>query len=132
LSCDASSCWLVPIILFLPAARFPANLPVILRVPIVGTDRIDRAPRMLDSLPIHQLTAGLSAEDREGGLQMVGIDRLKNIINNNSLRECRDHSRVLFVQHPAKNGQTRTILRRSFVACAGLYGNSERATEGGI
>ena len=87
---------------------------------------------MLDSLPIHRLTAGLSAEDREGGLQMVGIDRLKNIINNNSLRECRDHSRVLFVQHPAKNGQTRTILRRSFVACAGLFGNSERATEGGI
>ena len=59
-------------------------------------------------------------------------NRLRNIKLNNSLQRPRDHSCVLFVQHTAKNGRTRTILRRSFVACAGLFSNSERATEGGI
>ena len=42
-----------------------------------------------------------------------------------------DHDCVLFVQHPSKNGLTGAIPRRSFVACAELFGNCDLATEGG-
>src|SRR5258706_16151342 len=60
------------------------------------------------------------------------LARHKNISKNSCLRRTLDHACVLFVQHPSKNGRTRTVLRRSFVACAGVLGNCLGATEGGI
>lgn len=42
----------------------------------------------------------------------------KTAIDNNGLWGNLDHDCVLFVQHRSKNGNTGTILRRSFVACS--------------
>jgi hypothetical protein len=44
----------------------------------------------------------------------------------------RDDACVLFVQHPSKNADSCAVLRRSFIACAGVLGNCLGATEGGI
>lgn len=51
---------------------------------------------------------------------------------NNGLRGKSDHDCVLFVQHPLEKGRSRTVQSGSFVACAEVLGNCERATEGGI
>ena len=51
---------------------------------------------------------------------------------NNILRGNFVHKRVLFVQHPSEKGQSRAAGSGSFVACAEVLGNCDRATEGGI
>jgi hypothetical protein len=51
---------------------------------------------------------------------------------NNILQKNFNHKRVLFVQHPSEKGRSRAIPRGSFVACAEVLGNCDRATEGGI
>jgi len=51
---------------------------------------------------------------------------------NNGLRGSLDHKRVLFVQHPLEKGRSRVAGSGSFVACAEVLGNCDRATEGGI
>jgi hypothetical protein len=42
------------------------------------------------------------------------------------------HDCVLFVQHLPENGWNRAFRRRSVVACAELFRDVDRATEGGI
>src|ERR1051325_5453186 len=42
------------------------------------------------------------------------------------------HDCVLFVQHISENGSNRAFVRRSVVACAELFMDVDRATEGGI
>jgi hypothetical protein len=56
----------------------------------------------------------------------------KITINNNMLRGKLDHDCVLFVQHPSEKGRGQGVPSGSFVACAGVLGNCDRATEGGI
>ena len=51
---------------------------------------------------------------------------------NNDLQRNFDHDCVLFVQHPLENGLSRAFRSGSFVACAEVLGNCDRATEGGI
>jgi hypothetical protein len=51
---------------------------------------------------------------------------------NNGLQKNFDHKRVLFVQHPSEKGQGLDVRSGSFVACAEVLGNCDRATEGGI
>jgi hypothetical protein len=56
----------------------------------------------------------------------------KITINNNMLRAKFDHGCVLFVQHPLEKGRRKGVPSGSFVACAGVLGNCDDATEGGI
>jgi len=42
------------------------------------------------------------------------------------------HDCVLFVQHIFENGSNRAFVRRSVVACAEVFMDVDRATEGGI
>jgi hypothetical protein len=53
-------------------------------------------------------------------------------IRNNDLQRNFDHNCVLFVQHPPEKGRSRAVQSGSFIACAEVLGNCERATEGGI
>ena len=62
----------------------------------------------------------------------INNGRLKISRKTNDLRRQPDHDCVLFVQHPSKNAPKRGSPRGSFVACAGTFGNSDAATEGGI
>jgi hypothetical protein len=48
------------------------------------------------------------------------------------LRHGFHHGCVLFVQHLFENGSNRAFPRRSVVACAELFMDVDRATEGGI
>jgi hypothetical protein len=48
------------------------------------------------------------------------------------LQEEFHHDCVLFVQHLPENGCAKAFRRRSVVACAELFGDVDRATEGGI
>ena len=56
--------------------------------------------------------------------------KLPNI--NNLLQRNSDHAEVLFVQHPLEKGPGRAVRSGSFIACAGVLGNCDDATEGGI
>jgi len=56
----------------------------------------------------------------------------KFLRRNNRLQKKLDHKRVLFVQHPWEKGRSRDVGSGSLVACAGVLGNCDRATEGGI
>jgi hypothetical protein len=56
----------------------------------------------------------------------------KTANENKDFRRKLDHGCVLFVQHPSKNGVSRTVLSGSFIACAEAFGNCDVATEGGI
>ena len=56
----------------------------------------------------------------------------KKIIENNVLRRKVDHICVLFVQHRSEKGRSEPVRSGSFVACAGVLGNCDLATEGGI
>ena len=51
---------------------------------------------------------------------------------NNLLEKKSDHAEVLFVQHPLEKGPGRAVRSGSFIACAGVLGNCDDATEGGI
>ena len=51
---------------------------------------------------------------------------------NNLLQRNLDHGYVLFVQHPLEKGRSGVVRSGSFIACAGVLGNCDRATEGGI
>jgi hypothetical protein len=51
---------------------------------------------------------------------------------NNVLQRNFNHIRVLFVQHPSEKGRSRVVRSGSFIACAEVLGNCDRATEGGI
>jgi hypothetical protein len=51
---------------------------------------------------------------------------------NNALQKNFNHKRVLFVQHPLEKGRSGAGPSGSFVACAEVLGNCDRATEGGI
>ena len=56
----------------------------------------------------------------------------KITINNSMLRGKFGHGCVLFVQHPLEKGRSKPAPSGSFVACAGVLGNCDDATEGGI
>jgi hypothetical protein len=56
--------------------------------------------------------------------------QLPNVIN--MLQGMFHHDCVLFVQHISENGLNRAFVRRSVVACAELFMDVDRATEGGI
>ena len=51
---------------------------------------------------------------------------------NNILQQNFNHDPVLFVQHPLEKGCSRAARSGSLVACAGVLGNCDQATEGGI
>ena len=59
-----------------------------------------------------------------------GYSKISNI--NRCLERNFDHDRVLFVQHPLEKAWSRGVQSGSFVACAEVLGNCDRATEGGI
>jgi len=56
----------------------------------------------------------------------------KNVSKFNTLLALFHHDCVLFVQHISENGSNRAFMRRSVVACAELFMDVDRATEGGI
>jgi hypothetical protein len=56
----------------------------------------------------------------------------KNGSNISCLHEEFHHDCVLFVQHLSENGSNGAFVRRSVVACAELFMDVDRATEGGI
>ena len=56
----------------------------------------------------------------------------KRTSNIKRLREEFHHDCVLFVQHISENGSNGAFVRRSVVACAELFMDVDRATEGGI
>jgi hypothetical protein len=56
----------------------------------------------------------------------------KITISINNLWVMFHHDCVLFVQHISENGLNRAFVRRSVVACAELFMDVDRATEGGI
>jgi hypothetical protein len=56
----------------------------------------------------------------------------KKSIHINSLSPAFHHDCVLFVQHIPENGSNWAFVRRSVVACAELFMDVDRATEGGI
>ena len=77
----------------------------------------------------------------EGADRLIGVrgsysrakwNYSKITINNNMLRGKFDHDCVLFVQHPSEKGRSQGEQSGSFVACAEVLGNCDRATEGGI
>ena len=55
------------------------------------------------------------------------------IPNKNSILQRNfNRDRVLFVQHPLEKGRSPVVRSGSFIACAGVLGNCDQATEGGI
>ena len=69
-------------------------------------------------VPIHPACSLAPARMSHNGNKTGNCRSKKFLIKNNGLRGCLDHDCVLFVQHRSKNGNTGTILRRSFVACS--------------
>src|SRR3954468_9214862 len=57
---------------------------------------------------------------------------LKTFNDIKHLRNLFHHDCVLFVQHIFENGSNGAFVRRSVVACAELFMDVARATEGGI
>ncbi|HYW62613.1 MAG TPA: hypothetical protein VE865_05380 [Bradyrhizobium sp.] len=56
----------------------------------------------------------------------------KILFDSNGLSSLFHHDCVLFVQHISENGSNGALVRRSVVACAELFMDVDRATEGGI
>jgi hypothetical protein len=101
---------------------------------IIGPNRLPRIRRQwfrfdAGGACCRPQTACCSAHPENGGVNWSN-SKLAN--RNNLLQRNLDHGYVLFVQHPLEKGRSGAVRSGSFIACAGVLGNCDRATEGGI
>jgi len=82
------------------------------------------AMRLLDGRNPHRMLGGNNSSAK--------WTYSKTAIDNNGLRGNLDHDCVLFVQHPSEKARSQALRSGSFIACAGVLGNCDGATEGGI
>jgi hypothetical protein len=85
-----------------------------------------------DSIRLSRPWRGKTAHEWRCGNLGFNWNRSEIPMTNNGLKEGFRRSCVLFVQHPATNARFDGFPSGSFVACAEVLGNCERATEGGI